>query len=317
MTKRTTLAISPSGLQFELDGVPQFLAGMSYYGALSADSPRLWERDLDDLWNAGMRWIRVWATWEFAGENVSAVDPEGAIRQPYMRRLRQLVDLCDRRGMVVDVTVSRGKPPFPAEQPAHLKVIRTLAEALKPWRNVYIDVGNERDIRDARHVPWPEVGELIRAIKQIDPGRLCTASSGFGIERELMQAIGDVGRLDMICPHLERTPNSAQATLREVRRYRLWMRSGGRYCPVHLQEPFRRGYTSYNPPATLFVDDLRAALRSGAAGWCFHNGAEQGGKPYRCFRISRGDGRLMDQLDGEERKALEGIAEVMRRVEGA
>ncbi len=315
MTQRTTLAIGPSELQFELNGVPQFLAGMSYYGALSAESPRLWERDMDDLLNVGMRWIRVWATWDFANENVSAVDPEGVVRQPYMRRLKQLVELCDRRGMVVDVTVSRGKPPFPAAQESHLNVMRALAAALKPWRNVYIDVGNERDVRDARHVPWPEVGELIRAVKLIDPERLCTASSCFGSERELMQAVGDVGRIDMICPHLERSPNSAKATLRDVRQYRLWMRSGGRYCPVHLQEPFRRGYASYNPPGSLFVDDLRAALQAGAAGWCFHNGAEQGGKPYRCFRITRAVGRLMDQLDGEERKALEGVATVMRRLQ--
>ena len=32
-----------------------------------------------------------------------------------------------------------------------------LSEALLPYRNVYIDMANERNIGDARHVPFEEL----------------------------------------------------------------------------------------------------------------------------------------------------------------
>ena len=56
----------------------------------------------------GFNWLRVWATWSSADQDVSAVDSEGHPREPFLGRLQWLVAECDRRGLVVDVTLTRG-----------------------------------------------------------------------------------------------------------------------------------------------------------------------------------------------------------------
>ena len=66
------------------------------------------DRYLDELQAYGINWIRVWGTWDSFGNNVSAVDSAGNAREPYLSRLRSLVAECDRRGIVVDVTLARG-----------------------------------------------------------------------------------------------------------------------------------------------------------------------------------------------------------------
>ena len=64
----TVLGISQS--RFTLNGEPTFLVGFSYYGGLGA-TPETLRRDFDDLQRLGFNWLRVWATWEAFGENVS------------------------------------------------------------------------------------------------------------------------------------------------------------------------------------------------------------------------------------------------------
>ena len=87
------------------------------------------------------------------------------------------------------------------------------------------------------------------------------------------------------------------------------MKAIGRAAPIHYQEPFRRGYGRWQPSAADFLDDLRGALAGGAAGWCLHNGSTQGAaeeRPRRSFDLR--SQRLFDQLDAEEREAVEGAA---------
>ena len=101
----TELAVRET--RFTIDGKPTFLLGISYYGALGA-SPETVRKDLDDIERLGFNWIRVWATWSGFGNPVSAVDSDGKPREPFFSRLRELLADCDRRGMIVDVTLSRG-----------------------------------------------------------------------------------------------------------------------------------------------------------------------------------------------------------------
>ena len=93
--------------RFTINGEPMFLLGSSYYGALGAPEGFI-RQDLNDLQRHGFNWIRVWATWAAFTNDVAAVDGEGRPREPYLGRLASLVAECDRRGMVVDVTLSRG-----------------------------------------------------------------------------------------------------------------------------------------------------------------------------------------------------------------
>ena len=69
----------------------------------------------------------------------------------------------------------------------------------------------------------------------------------------------------------------------------------------------------WQPAAEDFLIDLRGAVAGGAAGWCFHNGAQNGApasQPRRSFDLR--DKRLFDQLDSEE---LRVVAEVAKAVE--
>ncbi len=122
--------------KFTLDGKDTFLLGISYYAAQGASGECV-QGDMSAFAYTGINWFRVWATWDMFGD-ISAVDASGAAREPYLTRLKEIVRAANERGMVVDVTLARGVGI--ADHVAHLQAVRTLAEALKPWRNVYFDV---------------------------------------------------------------------------------------------------------------------------------------------------------------------------------
>jgi hypothetical protein len=297
------------GDRFTVDGKPAFLLGCSYYGGLGVADDAAIEADLDDLHRLGFNWIRVWATWDAFDDDVSAVTPQGAVRELYMGRLRHLCALAGQRGMIVDVTVSRGGPPFPPDQPNHRAVMECLARRLKPFRNVYFDLANERNVRDARFVPTEEVAELVTAVKAIDPDRLCTASCSLSPE-DTVRFVKE-SHVDFVTPHLARTAAAPSQTADHTRALLKAMNQAGRVVPVHYQEPFRRGYGNWQPKAQDFKRDLDGAREGGAAGWCLHNGslrtADQQ-RPRRCFDMRPSEGRLFDQLDDQERRFLDLLA---------
>lgn len=297
-----------SGSSFTLDGRPTFLLGASYYGALGVENPAFVQKDLDDLRSCGFNWIRVWATWRFEEDLVSAVDTDGSPREPYLSRLVDLCGAAAKRGMVVDVTLTRDNDAgFPSSLEEHKAVAAALAKKLRPFRNVYFDVGNERNCGDDRHVPMKEVGEVIAAIKEIDPKRLCTASQGGDISPEDVVRYIRVGKVDFITPHRPRNADSPKETADKTREYLDTMKKEARIVPVHYQEPFRRDYGEWNPTADDFMKDLCGAKEGGAAGWCFHNGATRADdkRPRRSFDMRTSEGRLFDQLDAEERGFLD------------
>ena len=159
--------------------------------------------------------------------------------------------------MVVDVTLTRGNelPGFRA----HLTAVDTLVTALKPFRNWYLDLGNERDVGDARQVSLAELKALREKVRLLDPQRLATASFG-GHDLSLTDVRGalEVAGVDFLCPHRPRHQASPGETEAETRKILSFMKEVGRTVPVHYQEPFRRGYTAWEPVATDFLADLRA-----------------------------------------------------------
>jgi hypothetical protein len=296
------------GTRFTLDGKPTFLLGASYYGGLGVEDEAALLQDLDALRACGFNWIRVWATWSAFDNDVSAVGRDGEPREPYLSRLKRLCRLAGERGMVVDVTLSRGDGAgMPGDRDEHLAMATTLARALLSFRNAYFDVANERNIGDARHVPDEEVGELIAAIKGIDPRRLCTASHGGDIDPDDLRDYLDIAKVDFVCPHRPRDAESPRQTREKTVAYLEWMKEMSRAVPVHYQEPFRRGYGEWEPAAPDFAADLDGARAGGAAGWCFHNGSAKSradGRPRRSFDLRPGEGGLSEQLDAEERAFL-------------
>jgi hypothetical protein len=314
---RTVLGIQ--GTRFTLDGKPTFLLGISYYGGLGASDEAV-RRDLDDLRRHGFNWLRVWATWSAFDRDVSAVGPDGGPREPFLGRLKWLLAECDRRGLVVDVTLTRGEGKPGGAVPdfrAHRKAVETVVDALKAHRNWYLDLANERDVRDARHVPTEELKALRELARELDPELPVTASFGGRDldESDLREALKAIG-LDFVAPHRPREPESPGQTEVRARATLAAMKEIGRSAPILYQEPFRRGYGRWEPSADDFLADLDGAIAGGAAGWCFHNGSGRGAaadQPRRSFDLR--DRRLFEQLDDEERKVVDRAASRVRRAD--
>ena len=295
------------GAQFTIDGKPKFLLGISYYGALGAKDEFI-AKDLDDMRRDGFNWIRVWATWAAFTNNVSAIDANGGPREPLLTKLDKLIQECDMRGMIVNVTLScengvTGAPRLQKYE-EHERAVRTLVERLRPLRNWYLDLGNERNIRDARHVPFEDLVKLRKFARELDAKRLVTTSHSSDDEdfaKNIEKYVRDV-KVDFLSQHRGRGKGTAQETAKATKMYLERLKALGATVPLHYDEPFRRGYTrGWEPSLEDFVVDLRNAVEGGAAGWCFHNGAQVGpadGKPRRSFDMR--EQRLYEQLDAVE-----------------
>jgi hypothetical protein len=301
--------LGAEGDHFTLDGKPTFLLGCSYYGGLGATDATV-RGDLDQLQKLGFNWIRVWADWTGFGADLSAVDGStGAGRQPFLDKLVWLCGECDRRGMVVDVTFTRGKGvggrALLADSQSQRRAIENVVKALSKAKNWYLDLSNERNIRDARYTSTAELAELREAVRELNPKLLVTASHGGDASKEEVLAYLKTARLDFLSIHRPRDAQGAARVTEATREYRKWIAESGRVVPLMYDEPFRRGYDKWEPVAGDFVKDLKQSREAGAGGWCFHNGDTRGAKdhePRRSFDLrSRG---LFEQLDGEEKKFL-------------
>lgn len=300
--RNTVLGIE--GTRFTLNGSPVFLLGISYYGGLGAPREMV-GRDLDAMQKHGFNWLRLWAVWSYREEDVSAVDPAGQPREPFISRLKYLVEECDRRKIVVDVTLTRGRN-LPDMQ-SHRAAVRTLVRTLSGCRNWYLDLANEQDVRDARYVPVEELRELRELARGLAPDLPVTASfGGHDLDEKDFRAALNDARLDFLAPHRPRHAGSPGETQEHTRRCLAIMRRIGRVVPIHYQEPFRRGYGDWQPKAEDFAEDLQGAKAGGAAGWCLHNGdrrAAADGRPRRSFDLR--ERSLFEQLDDEERRFLQ------------
>ena len=303
--------------RFTVDGRPTFLHGISYYGGLGAPRESILQ-DFDDMRTHGLNWLRVWATWSAFDNDVSAVDNEGRPREPYMGKLKWLVAECDRRGMIVDVTLTKGEGRLGnahvSALEGHLRALETLALELKASRNWYVDMANEHNIR-GKYVSVEDARKMRDRVKQTDGKRLVTISYVRDISKE------DVGRylsevkVDFLSPHRPRNARSAGQTAATTRQYLTWMGELGQVVPVHYQEPFRRDFSKgWQPQAADFATDLGGAIEGGAAGWCFHNGDNRwaaDASPRRSFDMRRN--RLFTQLDDVEQESLKKLAAQLGR----
>ncbi len=312
------VVLETQGKEFLIDKKPVFLLGASYYAGLGAPDEFI-DKDLKDLKEKGFNWIRVWATWGAFGNNVSAVDDKGEARKPYLTKLKELCEKANELGMIVDVTLSRGdgvagSGSLPSAE-SHLNAVTVLATELKPYRNIYIDIANERNIQDRRYVGFEELAILRDRIKSIDPQRLVTASHGGDISEDELKKYLEIVRVDFITPHRPRHSNSPQQTVDKTKEYLQMMEKIGKIVPLHYQEPFRKGYGSWEPSAEDFLTDLKNAKENGAAGWCLHNGdvkAKNDGRPRRSFDMRKEEGRLFDQLDDEEKMVINGLDLILK-----
>lgn len=145
-----------------------------------------------------------------------------------------------------------------------MRAVETLVDALKPYRNWYLDLANERDVHDARYVGAEELKQLRDRVRRLDPQRLVTASFGghdLSVEdvRESLLTVG----ADFLSPHRPREAESPGQTEAKTHECLKLMKEIERVVPVHYQEPFRRGYEQWEPTAADFLTDLRVRWRVG------------------------------------------------------
>ncbi len=306
-----TLGISADGRFFTLNGIPTYLNGVSYYGAQTITTASYVTQDLDDMVADGFNWIRVWMYWTdpVTGEDVSVMTDDGTVRTTYMNRLKTLITECNTRGMIVDCSFNRdGNNSWvgPTNQTQHLAAVQTLATELYSYTNIYFDLANECDVTDSRYVSPSELSALRARAKQYKPGVLCTASQTPSSATDLYNKYISPG-LDFISPHLCRDSTCPALTLGKVKDFISWMGSYGVRMPVHLQEPFRRGYGSWQPGTSDFLRDCIGGKNADGAGWCLHNGSNYGSAPYRSFRMTNSNGRLYSQWETAEQNACDQI----------
>jgi hypothetical protein len=207
------------------------------------------------------------------------------------------------------VSLSRGNgitgPPRLQSLAAHRRAVTAIVEALAPYRNWYLDLSNERNLKDKRHTTFAELAELRALVRKLDAERLVTASHAGDASRDEVREYALTVGVDFLTPHRPRHAASAGQTEAKTGVYLQWLKELGRVVPVHYQEPFRRGFGKYDPTAQDFLADLAGARRGSAAGWCLHNGDQRDrgdGRPRRSFDLR--EGRLFEQLDAVEREVL-------------
>jgi len=237
-------AFDGAGIQgggFTLDGKATFLMGCSYYAGLGASEENI-RADLDDLHRHGFNWVRVWATWAAFDNDVSrwiprpgapAVSRQTCVARQGVRRAghgggRYALPRRWREGLAAIGGIE-----------AHRQAVRTPATALKERRNWFIDLSNERNVRDKRFTSMADLRTLRDVVKSIDPKRLVTAShTGALTPEDQARYVRDVGWISSRCmPSAMRSRRAGRGSgrseswplLRMMRAYRCstMSRSGG------------------------------------------------------------------------------------------
>lgn len=125
-----------------------------------------------------------------------------ALDPAHHARMREIIEACDRRGMVVIVGIFYQRSDFPREAAAFEAMVRTATRALRPHRNVIINLANEQNsslYKDSN--PIFDIGDpaaLIRLCDVVhaeDPKRLVGAG---GYDHTKNIALGRARSVDML-----------------------------------------------------------------------------------------------------------------------
>src|SRR5256712_2245308 len=252
--------LTVAGDRFAVDGSPRFLTFISYFGAMGAADVAA---DFQFLKDAGFDGVRIWPN---SPEAPQLMRGDGSLDPSGLQRLLAILDRARERRLIVDVS-------FTAEHiggltaAAYRTAIASSTSALLPYRNVLIDIENERNLYGpfGRPLGASDVAAIAASIKAIDPARIVTASNSQDLPASAAaQFTADTG-LDVTAYHDPRIPSwyvagQLQSVVDALHR-------NGQ--PVYLQEP-----TRFPNPSTDRAEYFRTAhanaKRAGAAAWCFH-----------------------------------------------
>jgi hypothetical protein len=234
------------GTDFFLDGKPFLYTGVSFFNAIynkpfneSSAERKKW---LAKFQKYGINVLRLWGQWnnkrgfQDACPECCLIADDGSLRQPLVNTLKAIAKDADDMGMVILLAVFAqeswhdGVRIGPAESE---KGLDALTRALKPHRNVVIQIWNEFSER---------VLEYVAVVRKADPKRLVTNSPG------VSGILGDAKQneaLDFLTPHTTRQKAGRPWVVGPLELAYLKARFRK---PVVDDEPARNGTKSFGGP---------------------------------------------------------------------
>jgi hypothetical protein len=255
-----TAVLTVSGDRFLLDGKPFEPWGIRVASAArDAESTRHLIAQLDDYRRHGVNSFTVFYQGSSGGYG-NPFSADGTSVEPEVQaRMIELIREAEARRMVVVVGIFYQRAPFPfRDKDAVRRVVRTVAESLRPHRNVILNIANEQnsprwqaaagvcDFRDPQVII-----ELCRLVREIDPARIVGGGGYDHAKNEIIGRSPHVGVLlfDTSGP----TPDSGAL-------YERFLAAGVREKPMINVETFGGWTRNYLPPG-VFPDEVKAAYR--------------------------------------------------------
>lgn len=194
-----------SGTRFTLAGRPFPFTGVSFFNAIynpnfNQDSAtrREW---LGKFRAHGINVLRIWCQWDNARGFVDAsptatlYHQDGSLRSEHLATLKAILADADGEGFVIELCLfsqESFREGIFLEPGAQDRAVAALTRELKPWRNLALQIWNEKSHRTL---------DMLRVIKAEDPQRLVTSSPGFA---GVLGSDEENAALDFLTPHTSR-----------------------------------------------------------------------------------------------------------------
>jgi hypothetical protein len=200
--------------------------------------------------------------------------PSGALDPAAQPLLLDLLDACQQREIVVDVTILDTELSFPKTNTTTATAVRTTAEVLVSKTNVIYDLVNEHN-RAPDRFSAAEIGMLAQVLRAADPTAIYTVSStqrrlydpdtqtvkGHAIDTDVTPPIS----VTMLASHLPRTVDWWSQTAARVTAFRTYLTAIDRSVLLYLHEEARRGHSGLDPSSAQFISAATQACQAGAA----------------------------------------------------
>jgi len=197
-----SLVLKVHGTRLLLDEQPFCLQGLGFFNAIfnpafnaSTEARLVW---LNKFKANGINLLRIWCQWDYARPYIdlapdhAVFDPDGGLRDEYMRTLCAIIEAAAGLGMAVEVVLFCQEQRHNLAVSAQKQAVCNVTTRLRPYRNTILQIWNEKSF---------EVAQYLDAIKSIDPERIVTNSPGGS------NILGDDSHnklLDVLTPHTVR-----------------------------------------------------------------------------------------------------------------
>ena len=157
-------------------------------------------RHLDEYLAHGVNTVTVFYQGT-SGESSNPFSADGrAIDPAHQQRMEEIIRACDQRGMPIIVGIfywGVHRTGAFADRDVLTATVATVTRALKPYRNVILNIANEQSMRDyGPHLTDPQrIIDYCRLVHEIDPKRVVGAG---GFDRRNNIAIGKSADVDVL-----------------------------------------------------------------------------------------------------------------------